>query len=53
VAVFGTLAAGPLLRITVPDVRQASQYQATVLDAADLNNAARPSVSAYVLTVSR
>ena len=53
VAVFGTVAAGPLLRLSVPDVRQAKRYTATVTEAADLGNAVRPSLAGYALTVSR
>ena len=53
VAVFGTLAAGPLLRFSVPDVRQASQYRATVSEAADTQNASRASLAGYALAVSR
>ena len=53
VAVFGTVAAGPLLRLSVPDVRQAKRYTATVAEAADLGNAVRPSLAGYALTVSR
>ncbi|HEV7590751.1 MAG TPA: hypothetical protein VGO40_21755 [Longimicrobium sp.] len=53
VAVFGVLAAGPLLRLTVPDVRQASRYAATVREAADDQNAPRASLAGYVLAVSR
>ena len=53
VAVFGTLAAGPLLRLSVPDVRQAERYTATVTEAADDQNAPRASLSVYALTVSR
>lgn len=53
VAVFGTVAAGPLLRLSVPDVRQAKRYTATVTEAAGLGNVLRPSLTGYVLTVSR
>ena len=53
VAVFGTLAAGPLLRLSVPDVRQAKAYTATVREAADAQNAPRASLAGYALTVSR
>ena len=52
VAVFGALADGPLLRISVPDVRQAKRYTATVREAADPENAVRPSLAGYALTVS-
>jgi hypothetical protein len=53
VAVFGEVAAGPLVRIAVPDVRQAKSYTATVREAADLSDALRPSLAGYALTVSR
>ena len=53
VAVFGAIAAGPLVRIAVPDVRQAEGYTATVREAADPANALRPSLAGYALTVSR
>lgn len=53
VAVFGTLAPGPLVRIAVPDVRQAGSYTATVREAADLESALRPSLAGYTLTVGR
>lgn len=53
VAVFGTLGAGPLLRVTVPDVRQAKQYTAVVREAADAQNAPRESLAGYALTVER
>ena len=51
VAVFGVLAAGPVVRFSVPDTRQ--QYQATVVDAADGTNAARASMAGYTLEVAR
>jgi hypothetical protein len=53
VAVFGALGAGPLLRVSVPDVRQAKQYAAVVREAADAQNAPRASLSGYALTVER
>jgi hypothetical protein len=53
VAVFGAVAAGPLLRVSVPDVRQASRYAATVREAADEQNAPRASLAGYALAVSR
>ena len=53
VAVFGAVAAGPLLRLTVSDVRQASRYAATVREAADEQNAPRASLAGYTLAVSR
>lgn len=53
VAVFGAIADGPVLRFSVPDTRQAGQYQASVVDAADGQNTARTSLTAYKLSVSR
>jgi len=53
VAVFGTLGAGPLLRVSVPDVRQAKQYAAVVREAADLQNAPRATLAGYALEVDR
>ncbi len=53
VAVLGAIAAGPVLRFGVPDVRQAKRYRAAVVDAADGTNTARGSMSPYTLTVSR
>ena len=53
VAAFGTLDAGPLLRISVPDVRQAQQYAAVVREAADGQNALRASLAGYALSVGR
>ncbi|MEJ7811049.1 MAG: hypothetical protein WKG32_11620 [Gemmatimonadaceae bacterium] len=53
VAVFGDLGAGPLVRITVPDVRQASRYTVTVVEAADRANAIRATLGGYAFTVGR
>jgi len=53
VAVFGAIAGGPVLHFSVPDTRQAGQYQASVVDAADVQNTARTSLAAYKLSVSR
>lgn len=52
-AAHGTLGAGPLLRLSVPDVRQAKQYAALVREAADLQNAQRASLAGYALEVDR
>lgn len=46
----GHLAAGPLLRVSVPDTRKADTYLATVQDVATTSYAQR-SVSGYLLTV--
>jgi hypothetical protein len=54
VAVFGSLADGPVLRLTVPDTRRAAEYTATVLDAADGGNADRAATGyALGLTAAR
>lgn len=52
-AAFGALANGPLLHFSVPDVRQAGEYRATVVEASDPENALRADVSGYVLTITR
>jgi hypothetical protein len=51
VAVMGAIAAGPLLRFAVPDMRRAGEYHAAVVDAADLQNTARTNLAAYSLTL--
>ncbi|HSU14775.1 hypothetical protein [Longimicrobium sp.] len=53
VAVFGTIADGALLQVSVPDAGRAGEYSATVQEAADAGNAARGSVSGYSATVKR
>lgn len=52
-AVFGDLAAGPLLRFSVPDVNQAGAYQATVVEVVDPSDQLRPSLAGYGATVVR
>jgi hypothetical protein len=52
VAVFGSLAAGALVRFSVPDVNAASQYTATVTEASDRANALRASVTGYQITIA-
>lgn len=52
VAVFGALAAGALIRFSVPDVNAASQYTATVTDASDRANALRASLTGYQITIA-
>jgi hypothetical protein len=47
VALFGSVGAGPLLRIQVQDVSRAAEYQVTFIEAADAGNALRTSVSGY------
>lgn len=53
VAIFGRLVNGPVIRFSVPDVAESSQYLATLQEAADPQNNLRPSVSGYAFTVSR
>jgi hypothetical protein len=52
VAVFGSLAAGALVRFSVPDVNAASQYTATVTDASDRANSLRASLTGYAITIA-
>jgi hypothetical protein len=47
VAVFGTFGAGPLLRVQVPDVNRAREYEVSVIEAADIDNEVRASVLDY------
>ena len=51
--VAGNIAAGQMLRFSVPDVGQASAYTANITEVADRNNALRASLSGYVLSISR
>jgi hypothetical protein len=51
VVLVGDFDVDPLVRLTVPDVRLADEYSATVLQAADRSNALRESVAEYTLTV--
>lgn len=52
-AAFGDLADGAVLRITVPDVRQADGFTATLLEVADRQGALRADLSTYSLSVRR
>lgn len=52
-AVFGRLASGDLLRLSVADVKQSRSYAATVVEAADSTNALRAVLSGYRATVVR
>jgi hypothetical protein len=52
-AVFGRLASGDLLRLSVADVKQSRSYAVTVVEAADSTNALRASLSGYRATVVR
>jgi hypothetical protein len=51
-AVFGSLASGPLVKFSVPDVNAASRYSAKVTEASDRTNVLRPGVQGYQLTIA-
>ena len=51
--VVGNIAAGPLLSFEAPDVGLASSYTTTITEVAARDNALRPSLSGYTLSVSR
>lgn len=53
VAVFGLLASGPVVRVSVPDVRRAREYTVTVQEAVDAGNTPRPTLAGYAATVKR
>jgi hypothetical protein len=53
VAAFGSIASGDLIRFSVPDVEQASSYQATIHEVADRGNVLRPAVTSYTLAIVR
>ena len=50
--VVGAVANGAVVTLQVPDVRVAAAYTARVTEAADRENALRPSLAGYALTVS-
>lgn len=52
VMVFGTLATGPLLSVSIPDIAHAAGYKGTVLQVADRDDALRNGLSGYGITVS-
>ena len=52
VALFGTVSAGEVLRLQVPDVRAARAYEATVREVAGEDNALRENLGAYRLTIT-
>jgi hypothetical protein len=52
VALFGTVAAGEVLRLRVPDVRAAASYQAAVREVAGEDNALREDLAPYRATVT-
>ena len=53
VIVLGGLTGGPLVTVQVPDVRQATEYTATVMDVAARSDAVREQLSGYQATVAR
>ncbi len=53
IAVFGDLASGALLRIAVPDVRQASRVGAQVIEVSGADDAVRAVLAGYAVTVER
>jgi hypothetical protein len=53
IAVFGAVAAGDLVRFTVPDVNRAASYSAALLELSDRASALRASTDGYALTVVR
>ncbi len=52
-AAFGDLEDGPVLRIAVPDVRQADDFTATLIEVADRQGALRSDFSTYSLSIRR
>lgn len=50
--VVGVLATGAVVRLQVPDVGVRAEYVARVLEVADRQNALRPSLVGYTLTVT-
>lgn len=53
VAVFGAIGTGDLVRFSVPDVGQASGYEARLLEVAGPDNSLRSLSDGYSLTVQR
>jgi hypothetical protein len=53
VAVFGLIANGPVLKVSVPDLRQARSYTATLVEAVDVRNVPRASTAGYTVTLKR
>ena len=51
--VVGDLTNGAVIRLQVPDVGAAAAYTARLLEVADRQNALRPSLTGYALTVTR
>ena len=53
IAVFGTIPAGPVFNIRVPDLARASEYTATVTEVSDTGNNLRVSLTGYAVRVKR
>lgn len=53
VAVFGAIRSGDVMRIAVPDLRQASRVTANIVEVAGEDDALRESLAGYALTVTR
>ncbi len=53
VAVFGTLASGPVVKFAVPDVNKSDLYTAAVTEVAGPANELRAQLSGYVVTVAK
>jgi hypothetical protein len=51
-AVVGALANGAVITVYVPDAGAAARYTATVVEVADRQDALRPSLSGYAITVT-
>ena len=52
-ALFGDLAAGPLLRFRIPDLDRIAVYRATIVDVADAQSVLRPGLGGYGVTISK
>ena len=52
-ALFGDLAAGPLLRFRIPDLDRIAVYRATIVDVADAQSVVRPGLRGYGAVISR
>lgn len=53
VALFGPIASGALLRLSVPDVGDVATYTARIIEVADDGNVLRPDLSGYGVTVEQ
>jgi hypothetical protein len=52
VAVFGTIASGPLFAVDLPAGRSPEEYAATVTQAADQSNDLRQDLSGYTISIT-